>query len=72
MAGVEIGDAVHLLLERDDERWRLRYPRATAEDDASVVERMMASWRGSRAGRAAGGAGGVRRELPFAFDAGRR
>ena len=28
--GVEIGDAVHLLLERDDERWRLRYPAATA------------------------------------------
>ena len=35
MAGVEIGDAVHLLLERADERWRERYPHATAEDEAA-------------------------------------
>src|SRR5262249_45618116 len=31
MAGVEIGDAVHLLLERADAVWRDRYPHATAE-----------------------------------------
>jgi RecB family exonuclease len=68
MAGVEIGDAVHLLLEREDERWRLRYPDATAEDEA-VVERMLASWRGSElAARVEVLDGDVRRELTFAFE----
>ncbi len=66
MAGVEIGDAVHLLLERDDERWRLRYPAAT-ERDHEVVERMMASWRGSELAERLAGLEPVRRELSFAF-----
>jgi ATP-dependent exoDNAse (exonuclease V) beta subunit len=68
MVGVEIGDAVHLLLEREDERWRLRYPAATAED-AAVVARMLESWRGSElAGRVSALDGDVRRELTFAFE----
>jgi RecB family exonuclease len=63
-----IGDAVHLLLERADERWRLRYPAATAED-AAVVARMLESWRGSElAGRVSALDGDVRRELTFAFE----
>jgi ATP-dependent exoDNAse (exonuclease V) beta subunit len=68
MAGVEIGDAVHLLLEREDERWRLRYPAATADDEA-VVERMLASWRGSElAARVDTLGDDVRRELTFAYE----
>jgi ATP-dependent helicase/nuclease subunit A len=67
MEGVEVGDAVHLLLERDDERWRLRYPRAT-DRDIERVGRMAESWRGSAlAGRVAA-LSGVTRELPFAFE----
>jgi hypothetical protein len=67
MAGVEIGDAVHLLLERDDERWRDRYPQVTAEDEQRI-DRMVTGWRESElAGRLAG-LDGVTLEQPFAFE----
>ena len=67
MAGVEVGDAVHLLLEHEDERWRELYPHATAEDEQRI-ERMVTGWRGSDlAGRLAGLAG-VTLEQPFAFE----
>jgi RecB family exonuclease len=67
MEGVDIGDAVHLLLERDDGRWRLRYPDA-APADAEVIARMVESWRGSELARRVGGLSGVQRELPFEFE----
>ena len=66
MAGVEIGDAVHLLLERDDERWRELYPHATAEDEARIA-RMLSSWAGSQLAERVRGLQGVTVELPFAF-----
>ncbi|HEV8452329.1 MAG TPA: UvrD-helicase domain-containing protein [Gaiellales bacterium] len=66
MAGVEIGDAVHLLLERDDQRWRELYPHATAEDEARI-ERMLSSWAGSQLAERVRGLQGVSVELPFAF-----
>jgi ATP-dependent helicase/nuclease subunit A len=66
MGGVEIGDAVHLRLERDDERWRLRYPHAT-DTDAEVVERLVQGWHASPIARRVGDLEGVRRELPFMF-----
>ncbi len=66
MAGVEIGDAVHLLLERDDERWRELYPHATAEDEARIA-RMLSSWAGSQLAERVRGLQGVSVELPFAF-----
>jgi ATP-dependent exoDNAse (exonuclease V) beta subunit len=67
MVGVEIGDAVHLLLEREDERWKLRYPDAT-ETDQAVVGRMLESWRGSELAARVAGLDDVRRELTFAFE----
>jgi len=67
MAGVEIGDAVHLLLERRDERWRERYPQATAEDE-QLIERMLASWAGSALAARVGSLEGAQLELPFAFE----
>jgi hypothetical protein len=66
MAGVEIGDAVHLLLERDDQRWRELYPHATAEDEARIA-RMLSSWAGSQLAERVRGLQGVTVELPFAF-----
>ncbi|MGZ4430488.1 MAG: UvrD-helicase domain-containing protein, partial [Gaiellales bacterium] len=67
LAAVELGDAVHLLLERDDGRWRDRYPHATAEDEARI-ERMLAGWRGSSLAERLAGLGELQVELPFAFD----
>ena len=66
MEGVEIGDAVHLLLERDDARWRLRYPEATPQDE-EWVRRMVESWTASELARRVAALDGVSRELPFAF-----
>jgi RecB family exonuclease len=67
MAGVEIGDAVHLLLERDDGRWRERYPQATAEDERRI-ERMLQSWAGSALAARVRDLDGTVVELPFAFE----
>jgi ATP-dependent helicase/nuclease subunit A len=67
LAAVELGDAVHLLLERDDLRWRDRYPHATAEDEARI-DRMLASWRGSQLAARLQALDGVVLELPFALD----
>jgi DNA helicase-2/ATP-dependent DNA helicase PcrA len=58
---------VHLLLERDDGRWRERYPHATAEDEARI-EQMLASWRGSELAARLAALEGVALELPFAFE----
>ena len=67
MAGVEIGDAVHMLLERRDERWRDRYPGATAEDE-QLIQRMLESWAGSALAARVGALEGAQVELPFAFE----
>jgi ATP-dependent exoDNAse (exonuclease V) beta subunit len=67
MAGVEIGDAVHMLLERRDERWRDRYPGATAEDE-QLIQRMLDSWAGSALAARVGELEGAQVELPFAFE----
>jgi len=67
MEGVDIGDAVHLLLERDDSRWRLRYPDAAPADE-EVIVRMVDSWRDSALARRVERLSGVQRELPFEFE----
>jgi ATP-dependent helicase/nuclease subunit A len=67
LAPVELGDAVHLLLERDDGRWRERYPHATAEDEARI-EQMLASWRASELAARLATLDGVVLELPFALE----
>jgi ATP-dependent helicase/nuclease subunit A len=67
MAAVELGDAVHLLLEADDGRWRERYPHATALDEERI-EQMLASWRGSELAARVAGLQGVRLELPFVLE----
>jgi ATP-dependent exoDNAse (exonuclease V) beta subunit len=67
MAGVEIGDAVHLLLERQDDRWRERYPDATAENE-QLIERMLQSWAASALAARVRALDGVQVELPFAFE----
>jgi ATP-dependent exoDNAse (exonuclease V) beta subunit len=67
MAAVEVGDAVHLLLEADDGRWRERYLHATALDEERI-EQMLASWRGSALAARVAGLEGVRLELPFVFE----
>ena len=67
MAAVELGDAVHLLLEADDGRWRERYPHATALDEERI-DQMLASWRDSALAARMAGLEGVRLELPFVFE----
>ncbi len=67
MAAVELGDAVHLLLEAEDGRWRERYPHAT-EIDEQRIEQMLASWRGSALAARMASLEGVRLEQPFVFE----
>ena len=43
---LELGDAVHLELERADDRWRAAYPQATPEN-VELVASFVANWRGS-------------------------
>jgi ATP-dependent helicase/nuclease subunit A len=64
---LELGDAVHLELERADGRWRTLYPHAAAED-AELVERLVANWHASELAARVGACPRVRREVPFAFD----
>jgi RecB family exonuclease len=64
---LELGDAVHLELERADGRWRTLYPHARPEDSA-LVEALLANWRGSALAARVDGSPRVRREVPFAFD----
>jgi ATP-dependent helicase/nuclease subunit A len=66
MAGVEIGDAVHLLLEHAEARWRERYPDATAEDESRIA-RMLESWESSALAARVRGLAAARVELPFVF-----
>ncbi len=64
---LELGDAVHLELERADDRWRAAYPQATPEN-VELVASFVANWRGSGlAGRVAA-LTHVRNEVPFAFE----
>ena len=73
LAAVELGDAVHAILEfdvPDADRAafvRERYPGATGED----VERaaaLVAAWRASSLGRRVAGLSGARREQSFVFE----
>ncbi len=64
---LELGDAVHLELERPDGRWRVRYPSASAEN-VELITRLVGNWSGSElAGRVAG-IDDITRELAFVFD----
>jgi ATP-dependent helicase/nuclease subunit A len=72
LAATEIGDAVHHLLEASangDARARVlaRYPGAT-EADLERIEALVEAWRGSPLARRLDESGGVRLELPFAFE----
>jgi ATP-dependent helicase/nuclease subunit A len=73
LAATEIGDAVHVMLERGTphERahdvLRTRYPGATAED-ADRVATLVRSWTGSAIAGRLEGLEGVRAEVPFAFE----
>ncbi len=67
LAAVELGDAVHLLLEAQDGRWRERYPHATPLDEQRI-EQMLESWRGSALAARVSALSGVRVELPFVFE----
>ena len=64
---LELGDAVHLELERADDRWRATYPQATPEN-IELVATFVANWRGcGLAGRVAA-LTHARNEVPFAFE----
>ena len=73
LAATEIGDAVHDLLEHatlnGDARPRVlaRYPAAT-DADLDRIEALVDAWRASPLARRLADAGGVRLELPFAFE----
>jgi ATP-dependent helicase/nuclease subunit A len=67
LRAVEIGDAVHLELERADGRWRDLYPNASAEDSARI-EAFLAAWGACGLRERVAGLPSVRPEVPFAFD----
>ena len=73
LAATEVGDAVHVVLERGvsggdvASRVRALYPAATAED-VERVESLVRAWYESPLSRRLGGDDEVRRELPFAFE----
>jgi len=64
---LQLGDAVHLELERADGRWRTLYPHATAEDGARV-EAFLANWQASEIAGELATLAEVRREVPFSFE----
>jgi ATP-dependent exoDNAse (exonuclease V) beta subunit len=67
MSAVEIGDAVHLELERADGRWRDLYPQAS-DADAERIAGFVAGWEGGPLSGRVGSLPAVQREVAFAFD----
>jgi ATP-dependent helicase/nuclease subunit A len=66
---LEVGDAVHLELERPDGRWRDLYPGAT-DEDVQRIERFVAAWADCDLRRRVEELTQARAEVPFAFDVG--
>ncbi len=64
---LELGDAVHLELERPDGRWRALYPAATAENE-QLIERLCTNWRDSQLAASLASAASLTRERSFAFE----
>jgi ATP-dependent helicase/nuclease subunit A len=65
--GLELGDAVHLELERADGRWRERYPHATPEDEERIAG-FVGAWGGSPLRGRVDGLTDARHEVAFAFE----
>ena len=66
---LELGDAVHLELERAGGGWNVRYPHATPEN-AERVTAFVANWQASPLAARLAESEHVRRELAFAFEIG--
>ena len=64
---LELGDAVHLELERADGRWRDLYPHASAEDEARIGG-FVAAWVQSPLRARVAELVDARNEVAFAFD----
>ncbi len=64
---LELGDAVHLELERADGRWRDLYPHASGEDEARIAA-FVAAWAASPLRARVGDLVDARHEVAFAFD----
>ncbi len=67
LSPVEIGDAVHLELERADGRWRDLYPQAS-DADAERIAGFVAGWQTGPVSGRVGELAAVQREVAFAFD----
>jgi RecB family exonuclease len=65
--GLELGDAVHLELERADGRWRDRYPHATQEDEERIAG-FVDAWGASPLRGRVGEVTDARHEVAFAFE----
>ncbi len=65
--GLELGDAVHLELERADGRWRDRYPHATPADEERIAG-FVGAWGGSPLRGRVGELTDARHEVAFAFE----
>jgi ATP-dependent helicase/nuclease subunit A len=65
--GLELGDAVHLELERADGRWRDRYPHVTPEDEERIAG-FVAAWGGSPLRGRVEELTDARHEVAFAFE----
>ncbi len=66
---LEVGDAVHLELERPDGRWRDLYPDAT-EADVERIAGFVEAWSGCELRGRVDGLVHSRPEVPFAFEVG--
>ncbi len=64
---LELGDAVHLELERPDGRWRVRHPSAT-DQNTELIDRLVENWNGSELAARLAGIDDSTRELAFVFD----
>jgi RecB family exonuclease len=65
--GLELGDAVHLELERADGRWRDRYPHATPQDEERIAG-FVEAWGGSPLRGRVEELTDARNEVAFAFE----
>jgi ATP-dependent helicase/nuclease subunit A len=66
LTGMQLGDVVHVLLERGAVDVAARYPHATVAD-RERIDRLAAAWRESQFGSEVAALHGARRELPWAF-----